>query len=137
MKPQGVIEVKRVTIKRDNKIIQTPMTFDLPTIPQKIKISCAMESVEKFIPNPLRCYKCQKFGYHKDKCNGRSVCGKYGEKNPDNSTEECEKTHRCANWGGDHPVYGKMEKRRDPVCKIHQKHIFPRVTEDSRRYKQR
>ena len=30
----------------------------------------------------------------------------------------------------------KMEKRkRDRVCKIHLKHIFPRGTEDSRRYK--
>ena len=29
-----------------------------------------------------------------------------------------------------------MEKRkRDPVCKGHQKYIFPRSTEDSRRYK--
>ena len=25
-----------------------------------------MERVEKFIPNPLRCYNCQKYGHHED-----------------------------------------------------------------------
>ena len=59
LKPQGVTDVKRVSIKRDNKIIHTNtyiMTFELPVIPPKIKIGYTVERVEQFIPNPLRCY---------------------------------------------------------------------------------
>ena len=59
MKKQGVTEVKRVTIK---KLIETNiyiMTFDQPKIP-KIKVGYIMERVKQFIPNPLRCYNCQK-----------------------------------------------------------------------------
>ena len=80
LKPQGVT-VKRVSIKRDNKIIHTNtyiMTFELPVIPPKIKIGYTVERVEQFVPNPLRCYKCQKYGHQQDKCNGKSLCGKCG-----------------------------------------------------------
>ena len=112
LKPQGVTELKRVTIKLDDKIIDTNtniMTFDLPTISPKIKIGYTMERVEQFVPNPLRCYKCHEYGHHKDKCNGKSVCGKCGEQDLDHSTEKCKKTHRYANCGGDHLVYAKKE----------------------------
>ena len=98
LKPQGVTEVKRLKIKQDDKIIDTntyTMTFDLPTIPPKIKIGYTIE----------RCYKCHKYGHHKDKCNGRSVCGKCGD--PDHTTKECKRTYRCANCGEDHPVYAE------------------------------
>ena len=70
-----------------------------------------MEKVEQFIPNPLSYYKCVKYGHHQDKCNGKSVCGKCAHKDPDYSIEECKNTHRCANCGGNHPVYSeKCEK---------------------------
>ena len=61
LKPKGVTDMKRVSIKRDDKIVNTNtyiMTFKLPVIPPKIKIGFTMERVEQFIPNPLRCYKC-------------------------------------------------------------------------------
>ena len=59
MKKQGVTEVKRVTIKKEGKLIETNtyiMTFDQPKIPERIKVGYTMERVEQFIPNPLRCY---------------------------------------------------------------------------------
>ena len=112
-KPQGVTDVKRVSIKRDNKIIHTNtyiMTFELPIIPRKMKIGYTMERVEQFIPNPLRCYKCLKYGHHEGKCNGKSVCGKCGQKDPDHSIEECKNTQRCANWGGPPGICKNMRK---------------------------
>ena len=87
------------------------MTFELPVIPPRMKIDYTVEMVEQFIPNPLRCYKCQKYGHHQDKCNRKSVCGKCGQKDPDHSIEECKNTHRCANCGGDHTVYSKTCKK--------------------------
>ena len=138
LKPQGVTGVKRVSIKQDNKIIHTNtyiMTFELPEIQPKIKISYTTEMVEQFIPNPLRCYKCQKYGHHQDKCNRKSVCGKCGQKDPDHSIEECKNTHRCTNCSGDHPVYAKnvrkWKREREILSIKYTKNIFPRSTKDS------
>ena len=74
MKKQGVTEVKRVTIKKEGKLIETYtyiMTFDQPKIPEKIKVGYTMERVEQFISNPLHCYNCKKYGHHEDNCRGR------------------------------------------------------------------
>ena len=46
MKKRGVTEVKRVSIKKGGKLIETNtyiMTFDQPKIPEKIKVGYTME----------------------------------------------------------------------------------------------
>ena len=137
LKPQGVTDVKKVSIKRDNKIIQTNtyiMTFELPVIPPKIRIGYSVERGDKLF-HPLRCNKCQKYWHHQDKFNRKSVCGKCGQKDPDH-------THICANCGENHQVYSKTCKkwkreREILSIKLYQKHIFPRSTNDSWSYKQR
>ena len=94
LKSQGVIDARKITIKREGRIIETNtyiLTFNSPTIPKEIKIGYNINKVELFIPNPLRCYKCQKFGHHEDQCRNLSVCGRCGEKNPNHYTNTCEK----------------------------------------------
>ena len=81
MKKQRVTEVKRISIKKERKTIETNtyvMTFNQSKIPEKIKVGYRMEMVEQYIPNPLRCYKCQKYGHHECNCRGREVCMKCG-----------------------------------------------------------
>ena len=39
------------------------MQFNIP----QNKLAIQMERVEQYILNPLRCYKCQKYGHYKDK----------------------------------------------------------------------
>ena len=80
--------------------------------PTKKKIDYPTERVEQFIPNPHRCYKCHKYGHHKDKCNRKSVCGKRGT---DHSREECKKIQMCKlRWRppGVCKNLRKMEKRK-------------------------
>ena len=55
----------------------------------------------------MRCYKFQKYRHHEDPCRGWEVCGKCGQKDPDPHMNECEFPHKCANCGGDHPVYAR------------------------------
>ena len=56
---QGIIDVRRISIKKKKgKTIETNtyvMTFNA----SKIKVGSTMERDEQFVPNPLRCYKCQ------------------------------------------------------------------------------
>ena len=83
------------------------MTFDQPKILEKIKVGYTMERVEQFIPNPLHCYNCQKYGHHEDNCRGRQVCDKCGQQDPDHHSDNCNYLYKCANCGGDHPVYAR------------------------------
>ena len=83
------------------------MHFNTPKIPEKIKVGYTMERVEQYIPNTLRCYKCQKYGHHEDNCRWREVCGKCGQQNPDRHINDCQFPCKCANCGGDHPVYAR------------------------------
>ena len=63
-----------------------------------------MGRVEQYISNPLRCYKCQKYGHHEDNFRGCEVFGKCGQQNPDHHNNDCQFPCKCANCGGDHPV---------------------------------
>ena len=55
------------------------MTFNTHKIPKEIKIGYQKIDVEPHISNPLRCYKCQRFGHHQDQCTRLPVCGRCGE----------------------------------------------------------
>ena len=70
--------------------------------------------IEQYVPAPLRCFKCQKFGHHREACRGRQTCSKCGKKDPDHAEEDCLKETRCANCQLDHPVYAR-------TCTVYQK----------------
>ncbi|GFU83962.1 uncharacterized protein TNCV_560881 [Trichonephila clavipes] len=59
---QGVIQVRRITIKKDNTNIPTKhliLTFNSPKLPSTIKAGYLNCKICPYIPNPLRCFKCQ------------------------------------------------------------------------------
>lgn len=116
-KKQGVIDHKRITIKRNGQNIQTNtyiLTFDTPTIPKELKIGYLIEKVEQYIPTPLRCHKCHKYGHHQDVCRGMKICGKCSERGPIHTEDECQNDEKCPNCNENHPAYSK-------TCKIYQK----------------
>ena len=69
-----------------------------------------MKRVGQYIPNPLRRYKCQKYGYYDDNCRRWKVWGNFGQHKPDHHTNECEFPYKCANCGVEHLVYGRSRK---------------------------
>ena len=110
LKKQRVTDIKRVSIKRGGMINTNTyiMAFNTPKIPEKIKVGYTLERVEQYVPNPLRYYKYQKYGHHKENCKGPDVCGKCGQQDPDHPIDDCELPNKCADRGGDHPVYTKI-----------------------------
>ena len=101
MKKQGVTEVKRVTIKKEGKLIETNtyiMTFDQPKIPERIKVGYTMERVA---------INCQKYSHHEDNCRGRQICGKCAQQDLDHHIDNCNNPYKCANCGGDHPIFAR------------------------------
>ena len=104
------------------------MTFNTLKIPAKIKVGYTMERVKQFVPNLLRCYKCQKYGHHEDACRGIEVRGKCDQKDSDHHMNECEFPNKCANCDGDHPVYTRSFeswRREKEIFSIKYKNDIP------------
>ncbi|GFX23760.1 RNA-directed DNA polymerase from mobile element jockey [Trichonephila clavipes] len=115
---QGVIQVRRITIKKDTAVIPTKhiiLTFSSPTIPHTIKAGYLNCKIRPYIPNPLRCFKCQRFGHSQTSCRGQltcSRCASVGHASTDCSLEpkcfNCSESHQsdsklCSKW--------KLEKK--------------------------
>ena len=107
LKPQGVTHVKRFTIRKNNERINTNtllLTFNSVTTPKTLKIFYQIIQVELYVPNPLRCFNCQKFGHHENNCPADlgSVCEKCGTGNHDHLASQCKKPAKCVNCGENH-----------------------------------
>ncbi|GBN09341.1 hypothetical protein AVEN_156303-1 [Araneus ventricosus] len=77
LRAQNVTAVKRTFIKKEGKLLSTKhliLTFNLPSIPKSVHIAYFNLSVRPYIPNALRCYKCQKFGHTIQGCRGTQTC---------------------------------------------------------------
>ena len=95
---QGVTAVKRFKIKRNGQLKSTNtlvFTFNTPTLPKTVKVAYFRVSVEIYIPNPLRCHSCQRYGHHENRCTKDPICANCGE--PANHTEQnCGNAPNCA-----------------------------------------
>jgi hypothetical protein len=108
LRDQGVVEVKRIHItRRGNKILTNTfiLKFNVSSLPASIKAGFLNIRVMPFVPNPLRCYNCQRFGHHKEKCNKSQVCARCSQEGHDFSS--CGNPVQCANCKGDHCAYSK------------------------------
>ena len=79
LKSQHVTEIYNILTKDDSGNRRNTntfiITFHTASIPKHIKIGYLCILVELYIPNQLRCFKCQKFGHSKKKtCKGREDC---------------------------------------------------------------
>ena len=106
---QGVTKVSRFILKKDNKEIKTNtlfLNFDTHKPPEKIKIGYYIVNVQLYIPNPLRCFQCQKFGHFKKWCKNQLACWKCGSEGHDGGDCTAE-TVCCLNCKGDHCASSK------------------------------
>jgi len=107
LKAQGVCEVKRITSFRDGKRVNTStviLTFKTKILPSSIKAGYLNIPVNIYIPYPMRCFRCQKFGHGSLHCQGDIKCARCGGNHEDKS---CEEKACCANCGKDHPAFSR------------------------------
>ena len=61
--------------------------------------------MKQYIPQPLRCYKCKRFGHVAANCRGKERCAKCGN---DHKTISCDNgVLRCVNRNGNHSATSK------------------------------
>ena len=59
--------------------------------------------VDVYVPNPLRCYQCQVYGHHENKCSRQALCINCGM--PEHcASGQCQRPANCVNCSGDHPA---------------------------------
>ena len=96
LQPQGIIDVKRISIPYSLYVL----TIKGQNIPKKINIGYLKKETRPYIPNPQRCFQCQKFGHTKNSCKGKAVCAGCGEEG--HNLDDCQNEPKCANCQGDH-----------------------------------
>ena len=71
LQEHGVVEVHRVTVKRDIEKVPTNtlfLTFNTPDLTKEITVGYLKVKVALFVPNPMRCFSCNKFGHMSQGC---------------------------------------------------------------------
>ena len=104
LKDEGVIKLDRISVFRDGQRKPTGtflLTFQSQTLPKYIRVGYYRVAVSQFIPNPVRCYKCQKSGHTKFNCRKNEVCTKCGQEDHTNS-QDCKNEAKCVNRQGNH-----------------------------------
>lgn len=143
LEDQKVVEVKRIkrlpNAKDDPKRIDsdgfvvTPLlilTFNVTVLPKKLKAGYLMINVEHYIPNPMRCKKCQRFGHTKKWCSLNACCSICSLEFDDTHIEGvlCTNNPNCANCHGSHEAFRKSCKRFKDEFAISKIKTMERIT---------
>ena len=107
LEQQGITACKRSTIKKDGNLIETNtllLKFHTISLPKSLNSFYRIIPVEVCIPNPLRCFNCQRFGHHKNSCPELpgSVCEKCGMGDFDYPTHAFNNEAKCVNYNKNH-----------------------------------
>ncbi len=131
-KTYGVTELYRIGRKEQGKVILTStliLTFDRPFLPEMIVTAFYNHRVRQYVPNTLRCFKCQRFGYTQQRCMSvNAVCAKCGSTVHDQ--QPCDKPPHCVNCEGDHPANDNkcptfLREREIQKIRVTEKVSFP------------
>ncbi|GFW90111.1 uncharacterized protein TNCV_1789331 [Trichonephila clavipes] len=95
---QGVIHVRRITTKKDVTIIPTKhliLNFNSSNLSTTIKAGYLNCKILPYIPNPLSCFKCQRFGHSETSCRGQLTCSRCASVG--HASTDCSLERKCVN----------------------------------------
>ena len=100
LKGDGVTHIRPITTFKDGQRRDTNLlvlTFDSTLLPEQINNGWLRKTIRVFIPNPLRCFKCHRFGNGSSSCRQSARCSQCGEAPHDGS--ECTAPKVCLSCG--------------------------------------
>ena len=86
------------------------------------------DKISPYVPNLIRCIKCQIFGHGKGQCNGKLKCFKCSEENHEGF--DCNNNAKCFNCGQPHMTSSKdcqyfLKEKEIQKVKSEKKYIIP------------
>ncbi|XP_035984310.1 uncharacterized protein LOC118557929, partial [Fundulus heteroclitus] len=122
-----VMEVTRIKHKRDG-VVKDTMAIILmfeDVVPESVQIGYINYRVREYIPNPIRCFVCQRMGHVAKECKGKMRCARCGGSHEYGKCDKDAKV-KCCNCGGEHSAaYGgcivQREARQAQRIKITEK----------------
>lgn len=126
LRDQHVVNVKKFVNKKGSNIHRNIqgviITFDLCKIPEQIYIGYEIVKIKSYIPNPIQCFNCWKFGHISSKCVVNKICYNCAEIDH-NDADNCKNDKKCVNCNETtHNVKDKKEcfvyKREFEIQKI-------------------
>lgn len=99
------MQVTREGVRKDSEHVV--LEFEEEMLPKNVTLGFLSSSVREYVPKPMRCYNCQRFGHTANACKGRRRCARCGE---DHEYGHCNHEQpKCCNCGGNHSVaYGDV-----------------------------
>lgn len=123
VKGAKVREIRRLQTTREGQkcdSLSVLITFDEDRIPDKVFIGYMSYDVRLYVPPPLRCFKCQRYGHVAAVCKGKQRCGRCAGEHEYGKCENGAKL-KCCNCGGEHTsAYRGCEvsKRAEEVQRV-------------------
>ena len=109
LQDQSVKDIYNISVKTDSGNRRNTntfiVTFSTATTPKYLKIGYIRVPVSVYIPNPLRCFKCQRFGHGSKTCKGDTRCANCGQVGHNSS--DCHEQPKCCNCSGTHSASSK------------------------------
>lgn len=119
----NIIEIRRIKKMEDGHLKNTPamiLTFDGTVAPNEVFIGFQRCRTRVYLPNPMQCFRCFRFGHTKTNCRGKETCRNCSKEHPIlldlNRKQVCSEPAYCRNCEGNHqlasrqcPIYREEE----------------------------
>lgn len=95
------IKIKEIIRFEKNKVPIPTIMLKIAgeVLPQDLKFGYRNYKVKEFVPRPIRCFKCQRFGHTSGNCHSIRRCKKCGG---NHELQECTENIKCVNCKGPH-----------------------------------
>ena len=95
----GVVTARRIRSRKAGVSVPTHniiLTFNQIDLPREVCVGYIRVRVRPYIPNPMRCFRCLRFGHTRDHCRNRPTCGNCAAS--DHTGDDCTaETKKCIN----------------------------------------
>jgi len=107
MSRRDVVNIRRIKLRREDSELLI-LTFNGNYLPDKIPVGFEWCKVRIYVPNPQRCFRCQKYGHINHNCSSQERCANSASTNHVHTRETpCQQTPICVNCDQNHAAFDR------------------------------